>query len=224
MNYLMVKRLIWKDWYLQRVPIIGSIVAGALSLLVIIAGGRAGFILGLIMLVTVLIGIGAHFAFSTIIYERKEQTLPFVMSLPVSYREYTAAKIAANLSIFLIPWIALLVGSFAVISMSHPAPFGLVPFVAIMAVEILLSTCLIDAVALTTESQGWTIGAIIVGNLALNGIGYYVAHIPSIAKGMTGTSIQWTPAASTLLTIECALIVLLLGFTFLFQARRKDFI
>ena len=33
----------------------------------------------------------------------------------------------------------------------------MIPFVLIMAVEILMSTCLITAVAVTTESHGWTV-------------------------------------------------------------------
>ena len=41
---------------------------------------------------------------ATVVEERTDQTLPFVMSLPISAAEYTTAKILANLLIFLIPW------------------------------------------------------------------------------------------------------------------------
>lgn len=224
MNYSMIKRLILKDWYLQRWAIFGSIAAGAATLAITVSGGKAAFILGLIAFITVLVAIGAHLAVSAMVLERKEQTLPFVMSLPVSYREYTAAKILGNLIIFLIPWLTLVLASFALILFAPGIPHGLVPFVAIMSTEILMSTCLVAAVALTSESQGWTIAAIMVGNIALNGIGYYVAHITSIAKGMDGPTIQWSPAASTLLVAEFVTIALLLGLTFFFQSRKRDFI
>jgi len=224
MNYSMVKRLIFKDWYLQRWSIIAAIAGGAITLAIIVTGGKAGFLLGVIGLVTVLIAVGAQVAMATTVLERKEQTLPFVMSLPVSYREYTAAKIFAILSIFLLPWLTLVLGSLAILTLFPESPRGLVPFVAIMATEILVSTCLVIAVAVTSESQGWTIGAIMVGNLALNAIGYYVAHIPSIARGMDGHTVQWSSAASVLLLGEFAMAVLLLGLTFLFQARRTDFL
>jgi ABC-2 type transport system permease protein len=226
MNLYMVKRLILKDWYLQRWAILGALAAGAITLVIIASGGKAAFILGLIAFVTVLIATGAQLAMATIVMERKEQTLSFVMSLPISYREYTAAKILGNLLIFLIPWIALVFSSFALIALA-PAPgipHGLVPYVALMSVEILMSTCLIAVVALITESQGWTIGAIMVGNLTLNGFGYYFAHIPSIAKGMGSPTVQWSPAASALLLAEFATIALMLGLTFFFQARKKDFL
>jgi ABC-2 type transport system permease protein len=224
MNYSMVKRLILKDWYLQRWVIAGSIAGGAISLGIILSRGKAAFMLGVIALVTVLIAVGAQLAMATIVLERKDQTLPFVMSLPISYREYTAAKILGNLFIFLIPWLALVLGSFATILYAPGIPHGLVPFVAIMATEILVSTCLVATVALITESQNWTIGAIMVGNLALNGFGYYVAHIASIAKGLEGPSIGWSPQASALLLTECTAIVFLLCFTFFFQARKRDFL
>jgi ABC-2 type transport system permease protein len=224
MNYSMVRRLILKDWYLCRWAILSSIVAGAVTLGITVSGSKAAFMLGVIALVTVIIGVGAFLATATTVTERKEQTLAFVMSLPISYREYTAAKILGNLLIFLVPWVTLVLGSFAIVLFVSGVPHGLLPFVAIMSTEILVSTCLVIAVAVISESQGWTIGAIMVGNLALNGFGYYVAHIASIARGMQAPTIQWSTEATGLLLAEFAAIALLLGLTFFFQSRKKDFL
>ena len=181
------------------------------------------FLLGLILLIMVIISIGAQMAVATIVTERKEQTLPFVMSLPISYREYTASKIWGNLLIFLVPWLTMVLGSFGLLLWS-PSSRGLLPYAAIMSTEILLSTCLILTVALITESQGWAVAAIMVGNLAVNGIGYVVAHIGGIAKGMWGPTIQWSGAASVVLVAEFATVGLLLGVTFFVQGRKKDFL
>ena len=103
MNYSMVKLLILKDWYLQRWMILGSLVAGALALAITVSSRKAAFFLGIILLVTVLVAVGAQLAIATVVNERKEQTLAFVMSMPISSREYTTAKILANLLIFLVP-------------------------------------------------------------------------------------------------------------------------
>jgi hypothetical protein len=223
MNYAMVKRLILKDWYLQRWAILASLVGVVATLGIIATGGKVAFLLGLILLIMVIISIGAQMAVSTIVTERKEQTLPFVMSLPISYREYTASKIWGNLLIFLVPWLTMMLGSFGLLLLS-PGSRGLLPYAAIMSTEILLSTCLILAVALITESQGWTVSAIMVGNLAVNGIGYVVAHIAGIAKGMWGSTIQWSGAASAVLLAEFTTIALLLGVTFFVQAKKNDFL
>lgn len=223
MNYAMVKQLILKDWYLQRWLILASLAGVVASLGIIASGGKVAFLLGLILLIMVVISIGAHMAVSTIVTERKEQTLPFVMSLPISYREYTASKIWGNLLIFLVPWLTMLLGSFGLLLLS-PGSRGLLPYAAIMSTEMLMSTCLILAVALITESQGWTVAAIMVGNVAVNGIGYVVAHIAGIAKGMWGSTVQWSGAASAVLLAEFATVALLLGVTFFVQAKKKDFL
>jgi ABC-2 type transport system permease protein len=223
MNYAMVKRLVLKDWYLQRWLILASLPGVVATLGIIATGGKVAFLLGLILLIILIISVGAHMAVATIVMERKEQTLPFVMSLPISYREYTTSKIWGNLLIFLVPWLTMVLGSFGLLLWS-PSSRGLLPYAAIMSTEILLSTCLVLAVALITESQGWAVAAIMVGNIGVNGLGYFFAHVPGIAKGMWGPTIQWSGAASAALLAEFAIIGLLLGFTFFVQAKKKDFL
>ena len=115
MNYAIVKELVLKDWYLQRWVIMASLVGVVATLGIIATGGKVAFLLGLILLIMVIISIGAQMAVATIVTERKEQTLPFVMSLPISYREYTASKIWGNLLIFLVPWLTMVLGSFGLL-------------------------------------------------------------------------------------------------------------
>ena len=118
MNYTIVKRLILKDWYLQRWAILASLAGVVATLGIVASGGKLKFLLGLILLIMVIISIGAHMAVSTVVNQRKEQTLSFEMSLPISYREYTAAKIWGNLIIFLVPWLTMLLGSFGMLLFS----------------------------------------------------------------------------------------------------------
>jgi ABC-type transport system involved in multi-copper enzyme maturation permease subunit len=170
-----------------------------------------------------MIVIGATLVMGTLVGERENQTLAFVMSLPISFREYTAAKILVNLLMFIPFWLTLVAGSLGLILIT-PAIHGLFAYTVIMAVEILMSTCLMIAVALVTESKGWTISAMIAGNLAINVVGYIVAHIPGISNGMFGDTIQWRPAATISLAAEFALIAVMLGGAFLIQSRKRDFI
>lgn len=224
MNYRMIKRLILKDWYLQRWAILGSVLGGAVALGIVCIGGKAAFMVGLILLITALIAVGAQLGFTTMVQERKEQTLAFVMSLPISNTDYTVAKLLGTVVIFLVPWLLLVLGSFALFAVPHGIPHGLFPFTAIMATEILVNTCLIISVALVTESQGWTVGALMVGNISVNLIGYYIAHLPGIAKGMAGSSVMWSWTASVALVVELAVIALTLCLTFFLQSRKRDFL
>ncbi|MEP6473109.1 MAG: hypothetical protein ABJC74_05270, partial [Gemmatimonadota bacterium] len=158
MNYPMVKRLILKDWYLMRAAIAGYLGAGALGLYLLTVGSEAAFTAGYILLITVLIAVGMHLAMVTVVVERTEHTLPFVMSLPISPAEYTAAKILANVLIFLVPWAALFSGAIAIISILVDVPDGLIPFVTVVLLEIFAAYCIVLAVAVVSESQNWTIG------------------------------------------------------------------
>ncbi len=223
MNYSMVKSLILKDWYFQRRAILLALAGGALSLCIVAFGGQAGFTIGLILLVTNMCLISATTVMGNTLGERENQTLAFTMSLPISYLEYTTSKILGNLLIFVPFWLTLVVGCLGLI-VAAPTIHGLFAFTVIMAVEILVSTCLLIAVALVTESKGWTISAMVTGNLAINLVAYLVAHIPGIRNGMWGTVIQWRPAATISLLVEFTLIALLLGGAFLIQSRKKDFV
>jgi ABC-type transport system involved in multi-copper enzyme maturation permease subunit len=223
MNFSMVKSLILKDWYFQRRAILFSLAGGLASLGIVAFCGKAGFTIGLIFLITIMVTIAATLVMTTMVGERENQTLAFVMSLPISHLEYSAAKILANLLIFLPLWLTLVAGSLALI-VAAPVIHGLFAFTAIMAVEILVNTCLMIAVALVTESKGWTISALITGNIAINVVGYIVAHIPGISDGMFGTTILWRPAATISVLTEFALIGLLLGGAFFIQSRKKDFL
>ena len=224
MNYSIIKRLILKDWYLQRWVIVASVLGGIVALGIVCLGGQAAFMVGLILLLTALIAVGAQLAIATMVNERKEQTLSFVMSLPISFIDYTMAKVLGTVLIFMVPWTLLVLGSLALFAVPHGIPHGLLPFTVIMAIEILVNTCLMIAVALVTESQGWTVGAIMVGNIAINLIGYYVAHLSGIAKGMGGSAVMWSSTASTALLIEFVIIALLLCLTFFFQSRKRNFL
>jgi ABC-2 type transport system permease protein len=223
MNYSMVRRLILKDWYFQRTAILLAFAGGALSLGIVCIGNQASFTIGLILLVTVMVMISAMTVMGNVLGERENQTLAFAMTLPISYLEYTTSKILGNLLIFVPFWLTMLAGSVCLIVVS-PAIHGFFAFAIIMAVEILLSTCMMIAVGLVTESKGWAISAMVVGNVALNLVGYLVAHIPGIKERLYGTAIYWNSTATILLATEFALIALLLGAAFFIQSRKKDFI
>jgi hypothetical protein len=220
----MIQRLILKDWFLHRWGILGSLAGVAAALAIVIFCGTAGFYLGLTLLITVLVVVSAQLAIASSVTERKEQTLAFIMSLPISYREYTTAKILSNLLIFLLPWTLVSLASGAILLLAPGASQGLFPFTVIMCIEILLNSCLVSCVAITTESQGWTTTAIIAANVAVNIVGYMIAHIPAIGAGLGKHSILWTNAATMCVLVELALIVLLFAGTYYVQSRKPDYL
>ena len=222
-NYAMVRTLILKDWYMNRWMILGSIPAGLGSLAIVLIGKQVALLLSIIFLCMVIIGVGAQLATATTINERKEQTLAFIISLPVSWREYTAAKILANLIIFFIPWFIVSVSALLVLLLPG-ATHGLIPFTAIMAVEMLVTTCLIITAGVITESQAWVTVAILCSSLGINILGYVFAHLRGISAYMFGMQVRWTATAWTVLIAELLIVPLLLGMTFYIQSRKTDFL
>jgi len=220
----MVRRLVLKDWYFMRWAIAAYLSLGGIALFLVSHGGEGSFYAGSVLLFTILISLGIHLVMLTVVEERAQHTLPFVMSLPISARDYTLAKVLANLLIFLVPWGALMLGTLGVIAGRGAIEDGLIPFATILLTWILVGYCLILAVALISESQVWAIAAIVVTNLAFQGVLYGVSHMPSIAATMKSEVAVWSPAALGLLAAEGAAVALLLGITFFLQNRKKDFI
>lgn len=225
MNTAIVTRLVLKDWYMNRQMFLAALLLG-LGTLVGVAMAKAtmiALILGVIVLATIFIGMGAIIMGSPF-QERKQQTLPFVMSLPISYLEYTTSKLAGGLLIFSMLWSALLLGMVSTILYTPWFAHGLVPFVVIMSVEMLVSTTLIAAASIITESQGWAVGVTQIGSLALNVVGWSIVRLPGIGPGMTSHTVHWTSTAFTILLVEFAIMALLIATTFYVQSRKRDFI
>lgn len=224
MNHKMVRTLIFKDWYFHRWTILIYLLGGAFSLFLLAAGSDLAFSVGGILLITVLISLGIHLVMATVIQERTGHTLTFVMGLPISAKEYSVAKILANLLIFLVPFVGLLLGTLATIATRTELPDGLIPFAVLVLLELFVNYCLLLTVALTTESQNWTIVTIVAGNLGFQGFLYLVANRTSIRETLTGSGIVWDTTALTLLAAELLLSAGLILLTLFIQNRKKDFI
>ena len=224
MNYPMVKTLILKDWYFLRWAILAYSVGGFVALGLTALGTDASSYAGSILLITVMIAIGFHLVMVTVVGERTERTLPFVMSLPISPMEYTTAKIGANLLIFLVPWLTLTGGALLLLGTEGARSGALIPFTLIILMELMAAYVLVLTVAIVTESQGWTIGVLVVTNLFFQGFLYWVSHLPSIASGMKGRGAVWNQTAVTLLVVEVAVVLVLIAMAFVLQARKRDFL
>ena len=219
----MVKILILKDWYLQRWLVGGYFAAGIVSLVILALGSQAAFYAATVLLITVLVAMSAQVVMATVVKERSEQTLPFIMTMPVSTRQYTAAKILANVLIVLVPWLALALGTIGEFAI-NPKAHGMIPFVVITLTELFVGYSLMLAVAIVTESEGWTIGMIVAGNLFLQAFLYVVSHIPSIGRNMGGTRAVWSGPVLLILLCELAAIPLILALTYYVQSKKTDFL
>ncbi|MBV1910424.1 MAG: ABC-2 transporter permease [Kangiellaceae bacterium] len=223
MNYSLIKAMVLKDWYLARWPMLGYFSVGVISLLTLASGTTTGFYIGFILCLSTIVVIGVHLIFTTVVGERKDQTLAFMMSFPVSYKDYTLSKLATNLIGFIVPWFVLTFGSVIVIFSSDGLSDGLVPFVTISLGEVFVANVLVLTIAIITESEAWTIVVMATCNICASLFSFLVTSFPEIVEHMEGDVPVWNSTVKTMLSIEITLVVLLLAAIFYAQSRKRDF-
>jgi hypothetical protein len=223
MNGSLVRHLIVKDFELHRVPILASIAVGAFCLVLFQWRGLTG-LAGVVGFFTALIVLGSILPHSTIVNERKTQSLAFVMSLPISSMQYTTAKILAALGMFMIPWLTLAGGAISLILGSHDIANGIIPFALILIVLPLVGFCLTTAVALVGESEGWAIAATIGCNVSYSMAWPIMISNVELRAGLASPVALWSPAVLTVLGWEFVAIVSILAITLYLQSRKRDFV
>lgn len=216
--------LIGKDWQLNRNSLLAFVAAGGLALVLLALPSFASFYVGAIGLITVLVAVGAQLVFATVLYERRDQTLAFVMTLPVSAREYVWAKLGGNLLIFAALWLLLLVATTVLILLRDTLPDGLLPYAWVLLVQLLFGYVLMLLAAVWSESQGWTIAALVLGNLLLQGLMYALPNVFGLAEAIKADALTWSPVYTATLLLQGALMLALLGLTVRHYARRRDWV
>jgi hypothetical protein len=221
LNMPVIKQLIYKDWYLNR-KLLAIYVGGGIVSLSILSLGQWQFFMGSIMFITMLVALGNHQLSVTMINERKEQTLAFVMSLPVSPADHAMAKFLSNMVLFFVPWSFLVAITSAVILIT-PLPDGLLAFTLLVCVLIAVNHCICWCVTMTTETEGSFLITMIGLNCLLNPALYFLASSPDIGGLNRGATFVWTGTATTILLCEVLAILLLLFGTLYFRSRKKVF-
>lgn len=224
MNAVMIRHLVAKDWSLLRGPTAAAIAAGAVALALLRwSESRLVFYVASVLLITVVITIGIYLAFLSVVHERTQGMLPFVMSLPIGVREYTAAKLLSNGLLFLIPWVALGGGTAAVILVRDTVPNGLLPYATLLMFHLLTGYVVTLATAIVSGSEGWTIATAGATNLALQGFMFWTANLSDVVATIDGPTAVWTSSIRWLIAAELAAVALVLAFAWAWQARRRDF-
>jgi ABC-2 type transport system permease protein len=223
-NFFLVQKLIVKDWHFQRTSIVAFLLTGVVLAVLMGLPSQIWFAIGGIGLITLVITVGALMVSTTVVGERSSQTLVFLMSLPISMREYTTAKLLGNLTIFFVPWLVLLIATVLVIVGRPNLPDGMVAYALIVLVQLLINYCLVLCAALTTESQAGVTVAILVGNLALQAFLMLVPARAEISSLIAGSSVAWNSTLSVIFVSQLAVIALLLLGTYLLQLRKTNFL
>lgn len=222
-NWPMIKILILKDWALVKKSLAAYMAGGVLVIGMMGMATPLMFNMGAVLMITLMIVIGARSAVELVVNEKKDQTLAFMMSLPITAQDYAFAKLCSNLALYLVPWTLLLVGMLLVI-ISTPIYNGVIPIVVLVSVFILLSYCSYLATALLTYSEGYTVTVMIITNLLLNGFILWILRMPQINQTLEAATASWQPVSLLILGTCVVLMLSILIATAYLQKRKTSFL
>jgi hypothetical protein len=220
---MLARKLIAKDFYLNRLLIIGSTVAGLVSL-GIAAEGEVRFKIGMLTWLTTIVAFGVVLAMFAITNERKERALQFVLSLPLSHGDYVRIKVIGLLLCFVVPWAILSAGAVALVAVMPNLPDGMLPIVLLLCGFMLANYSVVLCGALHTASEGLMTIVIIVTNMNVTLFIFLILGLPALRDHLQAPAPVWNPTFWTVLSVEIATLVVTLSLPYFFAARRRDFI
>jgi hypothetical protein len=222
LNAPLIRLLVLKDWHLFQKQLAAYVLAGIVALCFLGAATPWAFYLGSLLLIVVMVA-AACFAISTsLLVERKEHTLAFVMSLPVSPLDFTVAKMLGNLLTFGVPYAVMGLGALGVILLT-PLPDGLFVYALLLFGHIGLAYCVSLAVAMNVESEGWNTFAMIASMVLINPFIMMLGQIEAISGPAPKDAIVWSTPAVAILATQVGLGALALGLTTWWNGRKPAF-
>lgn len=224
MNRFMVKKLIQKDWYLCKPGLYGCLILGFAGLAMYLLGTYRLVFLGLVALDIAVIMLMYALIFAIVIFERKDQTLAFIMSLPVSNLEYTVAKSLIGLGGYFFPWLLIYAGTIAVFLIRIDIGNSIIPYFTMLYGGALMFYCLGFTISLVTESEPLTNIVLGLGNVVIQISITMGTTFEGLAESLRSPTMFWNGSILTILAIELVVIILSIVALFYFQLRKKDFL
>jgi ABC-2 type transport system permease protein len=222
MNRALIARLILKDWYLSRLPLVLIAAAGTCSIGLLYLRREDTGTIGLITALIATVMLSILLPMQTVVTERKNHNLAFVMSLPITPMEYTAAKVVGNLTAFLVLWAVIAVGVLGTIA--HVGIWGgVIPFGMVAALSPFVAFCLLLAVSIVVESELRALLTMGATNIAYS-FWFLLLKIPGLPEQLKSPVAIWSRPILLIVAGQLTVIVGSLFLTFYFQSRKRDFV
>ena len=219
----MVGKLIVKDWQVYQKQLAGYVAGLLLALGLVGMGSPLLSAAGGLLLLVLLIVVGTFAVGSLVMAERKEQTQPFVMSLPVTPMDVFWGKLLANLTIYLVPFLLVTGGMLALILLT-PSPDGTVPWVMLIALFVLANFIVSLCVAIAVDSEGWNTFAMLALMTLIGPFIYWITWMDGIREHLKGDVIVWSPQVLGLIGGELAMMAIAILVAGWVHARKPSFL
>ena len=223
MNTFMITKLITKDWHLFKGYMLGYALLGILSASLMAVPSGAVYYLGVVGLITVLIGASAHLAIVSVVTEKKESQLSFIMALPINPMDYALSKMLGGLAIYMVSWGIIVTAATLIIHFSH-LPNGMLPMVIICALELLVATTVLLCAGVLSGSIPVTIVTMIILNLFFNMFMFAVAGIEAIGSYIQSPTAIFNSTVLNLIGAELIVMAVVIGTTIFVKSRKACFL
>ena len=220
---ILTRKLIAREFHQHR-WMIGATTFVGLAALLLATGGEMYFNIGMLTWLTSIIAFGVVLAMTGVTTERKERTLQFVLSLPLSHGEYVRTKLVGLMLCYVVPWTILTLGAVAAVLLAPRLPDGLLPFAVLMCVFMLANFAIVLCAALHIASEGWMSVVIIVTNMNVTLFIFLIGAIPALHDHLHAPAPVWNATSWTVLAIELFTLAVTLSLPYFVAARRRDFL
>jgi ABC-type Na+ efflux pump permease subunit len=218
-----LRKLVAKDLYINRWFIAGGALAAVLS--AAIAGfGKTAFNVGSLSWLTTIIATAVMLAIYGVMYERKEQSLQFVLSLPLSIKDYVRAKIIGVTACFLLVWAPGSAAALILIFANDRVPDGIAPYTVLLCFFMLANFAVVMCGSIHARTEALTTGTIIATNMSLSIFMFTIAPLSEIGPYMWRPKPFWSSTFWIVLGCELVVLVVALALPFFFAARRRNFL
>lgn len=222
LNVPVIRLLVAKDWQLFEKQAAAYVLGGIVALCFLGMASSWSFYVGSLLLLIVMVAAACFAISNSLLVERKEHTLPFVMSLPVSPLDFYLSKIIGNLLTFGVPFALISIATLAVILFT-PLPNGLVVYALLIFGHILLAYSVSLGVAMAVESEGFNTFVMIASMVLINPFIMVLAQIPVIVDNVKTTAIVWSAPAVSILAAQLVLSIAVVAATGWIHCRKKSF-
>ena len=229
MSKSIVLQLVKKDLLIVRKTLIiccliSVACVGIISLLFGRVPNWAFYNLGITLLVVPVGTCGMILLMRTIVQEKDKSTQLFIMSLPLTVKEFTLAKLLVNLPPFFVLWLFITGTAFYFTFGLGVFPYGTLPFIAMIFLGVLTAYLGTFSVGLVYQSTGITILSMCLFELGTPAYLWIVAFLEPINSHVYGPQMVWNSTAIAIVATQLLVAVGMPLIAWNIQSRKRDFI
>lgn len=229
MSTSIIPQLVKKDYLLSRKMILRFFFfcIASIALVTLLIGQIPNYVLlniAFFLLIGPAATCGIVLLMKTNVFEKEKATQPFIMSLPVTVREFTIAKLLINVPVFVGLWLFVCAGVLYFIFNMGLLPIGTVPFVTMILLGIFVAYTGILAVSLLFQTLASTVVSIVVFELTTSAYLWIIAYSDAISNHVYGAQMVWNSTAITIVSVQVVVAIGVILTTLMVQSHKRDFI